>query len=245
MAILPKGKSKWLLTLHHGNLGDHVPIWIIWVLRLKVDFVLALNDRHFKWYSHILAIDRIKLSSPYVPPMPPAPTPEFVIKISRLIAGFEKIFVCSGYPTAIYNHLMAIELMQYRTEDLLICCLYGNGELIEEIRRKASLFSNVIICESLSEDDFNYLLSTADLYLRLNSEDSFGIAVADAINLGTTAMATDVCYRYPGTNLINVSDSESELLSKIADIFNSERKKGISEKNIQEFSYSIFRKKLC
>jgi len=40
----------------------------------------------------------------------------------------------------------------------------------------------------------------------MNSADSFGLAVAEAIDSGLNVIATNVCERYPGTYLIEVDD---------------------------------------
>lgn len=243
LLLLPKRGTRWALTLHHGDLGDEVKPWVKWVLSSRVDFILALNERHSNWYSGVVSIDKIIQSSSYVPPQQPKPSIEVSTMVSDLKSKFKNIFVCSGFPARIYNHLLAIELMREHKDSVLVCCLYGCGPLRNEIKKSAGLVGNAIVVESLNEDDFNYLLSRSDLYLRLNTEDSFGIAVADAVNFGVKVVATKVCKRYPGAVLISdlptldeVGEAVSSILS--ADIVSSSSSSGSGG---LQFSYGFSR----
>ncbi|WP_143071631.1 glycosyltransferase family 4 protein [Pseudomonas sp. NFACC39-1] len=205
---LPKKKSKWALTLHHGNLGKMEP-WMARVLSRKVDVFLPLNTIQRQWYSHV-ETKKIVNSSSYLPAGEPKCNRDLQAEIIKYRSKYDQIIICSGYPTDIYNHEDAFELMALRPKDLLICCLYGPGDLRDKLT-KLSYGKNIIIKESFDEDSFNYLLKSSDLYLRLNSEDSFGIAVADAVNYGIRVIATNVCARYPGAIIVPVGQSVTEL----------------------------------
>lgn len=215
LLVLPKCNVRWALTLHHGYLDAEVDFWVRWVLSRKVDFALALNDRQSKWYVNFIPENKVVHSSSYVLPREAVPSLEVLSFLESVRSRFRHIFVCSGYPTSIYNHLLAIQLMQGRNDSVLLCCLYGEGSLLDEIKIRAQEAGNVIILEFLEEGDFNYLLSRSDMYLRLNTEDSFGIAVADAVNFGVKVVATDVCARYPGACLVSVDENVISLSSVI------------------------------
>ncbi len=237
MLLLPKRGACWALTLHHGDLGNYIKPWIKWVLMHRVDIALALNDRHCKWYSRYVVKDKIILSSSYVQPSLPQPKLEYVRLLDMMFAGYKNILVCSGYPREIYNHALAINLMRDRPNDVLFCCLYGEGAIRKDLVTMAEELKNVIILDSLSEDEFNYLLSRADLYLRLNSEDSFGIAIADAINFGVNVLATDVCPRYPGAQLMPASIDAASLLALVDDSLMVKGDLAYSKERFNEFTY--------
>jgi len=238
LMFLPKRRMKWALTLHHGDLGLKVKTWAKWVLSTRVDYALALNERQREWYLRSIPSGRITISSPYVRPSTPHPTLDFYKEIHRLKSKHSKIFVCSGYPTKIYNHSIAIDLMKNRPRDLLVCCLYGVGGQMGAIRKQASENGNVIIFDLLDEENFNFLLAESDVYLRLNSEDSFGIAVADSLNLGSKCISTDVCPRYQGSVLIPIPKNSEEIECAINDLFSNGLEFRVSTVKIIDFTYS-------
>lgn len=240
LAVLPKINAKWFLMLHHGDLEGGINPFVKWVLSSRVDAVLCLNARQAAWYSRFVEAEKIKMANSYVEPFAVNPDFEFVQRVSGIVRSAKKVIVCSGYPTEIYNHLMAISVMGERQEDVLLCCLYGPGGLREQIVSHACRFKNVHIMESLSEDNFNYLLSIADLYLRVNTEDSFGIAVADAINFGVRVIATAVCERYAGCFLISSAPTFEEVLGAVKDVLDGD---GVSlqRSHVEKESFSYER----
>lgn len=214
LALLPKFKCKWIIMLHHGDLGRVNPILKNILLR-KIDVALALNKKQKNWYSEIMQDSKIKITTSYVKPLVPNKKVPISVDLDFIRTRYKKILVCSGYPTSIYNHLLALDLMIRRSEDYLFICLYGQGDLYQEIIDKASALKNVHILEFMPEDEFNYLLYNCDLYLRLNSEDSFGVAVADAVRFGTHCLATNVCQRYQGAFIINLPRDVDELSNSV------------------------------
>lgn len=231
---LPKKKSKWALTLHHGNLGKMQP-WMARVLSRKVDVFLPLNSTQQQWYSSV-GVQKIVSSSSYLPAGEPLRNRDLQAEIIKYRNEYDRIIICSGYPTDIYNHEVAYELMALRSKDLLICCLYGPGGLRDKLI-KLSDGKNIIVKDSLDENGFNFLLKNSDLYLRLNSEDSFGIAVADAVNFGVRVIATNVCARYPGAIIIPVGQSISELNEVVQRTFESPLMDR-SDMSMPKFEYS-------
>lgn len=220
LLLLPKRNSKWFVMLHHGNLsaGKYGAV-ARWVLSRKVDVALAMNARQVSWYEQFVEKKKVKIASSYVPPALGAgltAPEELKVTIQNIRSKFDNLFVCSGYPASIYRHLLAIDLMRLRKEDFLFCCLYGVGEELNEIRQLASTMNNVMILERLGEDEFNFILRSSDLYLRLNLEDSLGVAVGDAVNFGVKCLATNVCKRYKGAALVEV-DIAVDVLDTLVD----------------------------
>jgi len=239
LLLLPKRKVKWLLTLHHGDLGKGTTVWGRWVLSRKVDYVLSLNDRQSQWYAFSVPPGKILPSTSYVPPSPPCPSPEFVASFSTLKCGYQRVFVCSGYPKALYNHLLIMEVMRFFPDSVLFCCLYGEGDLKEEIISGASQMNNVVLFDELDEEDFNYLLSGADLYFRITSEDSFGIAVADSLVFGGGCISSDVCPRYPGATLVSPFCSLMQLKEAVESVFSVSCDLPKSSGDFSGFSYEF------
>ena len=63
---------------------------------------------------------------------------------------------------------------------------------------------NSIACENLID-----YLSCADLFLRLNREDAYGVSVKEALDLGVSVIASDVCTRAKGARLFSSGSVQS------------------------------------
>ena len=243
LLLLPKRNSRWFVMLHHGNLnaGKYGAV-ARWVLSRKVDVVLAMNARQVSWYEQFVEKEKIKIASSYVPPGPSAgltAPEELKVTIHNIRSKFDNLFVCSGYPTSIYRHLLAIDLMRLRKADFLFCCLYGEGEEVSEIRQLASTMDNVMVFERLGEDQFNFILRSSDLYLRLNLEDSLGVAVGDAVNFGVKCLATNVCKRYKGAALLEPSVAVDTLNNVVDDVLSGSHHVEYEQDGVVGFSFKI------
>ncbi|MEH6539859.1 hypothetical protein [Halopseudomonas sp.] len=241
LLLLPKRKSKWFVMLHHGDLnaGKYGAV-ARWVLSRKVDVALAMNARQVSWYEQFVEMKKIKVASSYMPPAPGAgliAPEELKATIHNIRSKFGNLFVCSGYPTPIYRHLLAIDLMRLRKSDFLFCCLYGEGEEMNEIRQLASMMDNVMVFERLSEDEFNFILRSSDLYLRLNLEDSLGVAVGDAVNFGVKCLATNVCKRYKGAALVQADMAVDMLDASVDKVLRQDDSVLYELDGVLEFSY--------
>lgn len=197
--LLPKFTGvRWMLLLHHGSLVSSLPEWLLRRLLRRFDNVLAIGPGQAAAY-HKLGVpaDRLRVISTYVPARvePGEASAEVARFIDELRAGQAQLVVASGFPRQMYRHDLAMTLVR-RPRTRLALCLYGDGELrnLYEDCQEA----NVQVFWNLAENDFNYLLSMAGLYVRPTERDSFGIACADAVGFGVPVIASDVCMRAPG-----------------------------------------------
>lgn len=76
------------------------------------------------------------------------------------------------------------------------------------------------------------IIERSDLFLRPTNTDSFGMSVAEAIDLGTPTIASDVCSRSPGTILFQ-NRNFADLLAKTQEVLShldehKKRLKGVS-----------------
>ncbi|WP_394242062.1 glycosyltransferase [Halopseudomonas laoshanensis] len=237
---LPKCGKKWILMLHHGSLDSGSLGGLSgWIIKRKMDIVIAMNESQLTWYSKFLSRERIKTMSSYSRPASPDMGKDLLVslKLSEARASYNKVIVCSGYPTAIYRHLLAIELMDIRVDDFLFCCIYGDGADLSKIEVMAAARDNVMLCKGLNESQFSALLMGSDLYLRLNQKDSFGIAVGDAINFGVPCVATNVCRRYRGAVLVECDINRFELSHIVSKVFAKSLDLVLESQGVEEFSY--------
>jgi len=198
--FLPKLGRGWRVMLHHGDLAvDSFLMRLIYRVSLRrFDVVYSLSNSQMELYKKLGVKSLIRTKS-YVNASKPSISRDVYEFVAKLKKGHNKIFVSSGFATSIYNHELNIDL--FLTDEFkdycLVIFLYGSGDR-NALRERTMQANNIIIMEDCSEVYFNQVLSMSDCYLRPTLVDSFGVAVADAINFGVTAICSSVCDRYPG-----------------------------------------------
>lgn len=221
LALIIKGKRRWLITLHNGrpdNLGGRNVIFraIVRTLLKRVDIVFCLSSQQRLFYDGMdVSPTKIVCTKSYIyDNQLGVRRGEFLDNWLIKTFGFRRRFVISGYPKAIYRIKETIEEFLRLESFHLSVFLYGTDSegLLESFLEYDSA-PNISVFYSVSELDFNSVLAKSDVYLRPNLVDSFGIAVADSINLGLQVFASDVCERYPGVQTFSDFEEFRKLLN--------------------------------
>ncbi|AQZ80181.1 hypothetical protein MWMV7_MWMV7_02787 [Acinetobacter calcoaceticus] len=202
--FLPKINNEWSLMLHHGHLTSRLPKILLKFILNKFDTIYTLSARQADFYKSINPQYSLISESSYVPASfididESEKLPLKIVTDSKL-----KVVVGSGFPRALYQHHLLIDLINRNQNAYLFLFLYGEGELKHQLLNLNHPRIKVFIDKE--EDIFNYYLSNADLYVRPTLEDSFGIACADAIEFGVPVIASDVCKRYSGVQVYNTEE---------------------------------------
>ncbi|MEM8946008.1 MAG: glycosyltransferase [Planctomycetota bacterium] len=203
--------TKWMLTLHNGDLQeayDELGILRRAIVRRvlkRFDVVGSISEKQDEFYSRFSIRERYRVS-----PFVKAAYKEAVS--SEADDDGLTTFLIAGFPTHIYRHLETIdvfrELWQSGRRFKLTVCLYGydTDGIENQIREAVGCCPFATLQSHLDATEFQEVLKKSDVYVRMNAVDSYGLIVAEAITLGVTAIATDVCARYPGTLLIGKDD---------------------------------------
>jgi glycogen synthase len=154
----------------------------------------------------------------------------------------EKSFIItsSGYMDKIYGYDLLLQAVKEMDEIKIYILTYN---LIDKAYKKIFLdkiknIKNVKYYENLSNDDFLYIIKNSDIFIRPSFADTYGMVIADAINFGVPAIASNVCERYNGTILFEVGNAD-DLKEKILDIkSNYKIKKKCIEEHIN-YDYAI------
>ncbi|HGW4638826.1 TPA: glycosyltransferase [Acinetobacter baumannii] len=202
--LLPKLNNQWSLMLHHGHLTSKLPKFLLKHILNKFDVIYTLNDRQANFYKSINPQYSLISESSYVPASLVDIDESEKLPLNIVTDSKLKVVVGSGFPRALYQHHLLIELINKNQNAYLFLFLYGDGELKDELLNLNHPRIKVFIDKD--EDIFNYYLSKADLYVRPTLEDSFGIACADAIEFGVPVIASDVCKRYSGVQVYNTEE---------------------------------------
>jgi glycosyltransferase involved in cell wall biosynthesis len=223
VALLPKGRrSQWIVTLHHGELGSpHAPArllqrLIMRLVRSKIDRFGVIGKKQDEFYadSGIPAEARFAITPylPYVDPPKASWLDNSVLKekLDKL-KGNGPLIVASGYATAIYRHDWVVEYLNETDGDISIAvCLYGpeRAEMVSQLNETCRKPDRFALFEGLSPDEFHEVLKSAAIYVRPTAVDSFGIAVAEALALGKTVVASNACQRPAGAVIFDKSNKE-------------------------------------
>ncbi len=223
LCIIKPKRSRWILTLHNGSLGEKGwgTNWKNWGRRKlaelalsKFDNIIAISSTQKSFYES-LKVDKKKIVilPTYVPLQSSfnEASPKLV-KYQDFVSdhpGYLNILM-NGYGTSIYRFEDLISFVQSNDGYTLTIALYGHidGSYIAYLR-KLSEGLPIFFVFSLSQEEFSYILKDCDIYVRANSVDSFGIVVADAVVNGKHVIATDVCSRFPGAYLYRCGDSSA------------------------------------
>lgn len=202
--LLPKFNNEWSLMLHHGHLESKLPRLLLRFILNKFDTIYTLNERQAEFYKSIKPCYPLVEETSYVPAVLVNISDLEKLPLNKAREQNLKIIVGSGFPRPLYQHHILIDLINKNKNTFLFLFLYGDGELKEELLNLNH--SRVKVFLDKREDIFNFYLSEADIYVRPTLEDSFGIACADSVEFGTTVIASNVCKRYLGVNVFDLSN---------------------------------------
>jgi hypothetical protein len=209
--LVPKRKlSKWIVVFHNGDQASKY-INLNWFLKYFIKKGLSKFDRIGYLSSKQKDFFDDRFSPPLYHVSPYVVTGKNYF-LKKCVQSKSKILV-SGFPKKIYRILEILNVLQdlrkMGFEVDVVVCIYGKGD--DTFINKIKHFVNenqswVQIYSHLSADQFKGIMEVCDLYLRMNAVDSFGLVCAEAIDMGLDVIATNVCERYPGVNLIDVDD---------------------------------------
>jgi hypothetical protein len=237
--FLPKNSTKWILMLHHGVLESYLPDFLIGHLLRRFDNIVCMNEAQYESY-RLYGVSNGKLvkASSYIQPLQSKPDKMFQEEIDSYFSA-KPTFVASGYPTTIYNLDWCMRFVGGREEYQLALFVYGEGPEKAEIQKQQRKLKNIRVYWDQKEENFNYALSKAKCYLRPNMRDSFGIAVADAVNYGVPVLASDICPRYQGAETFRITTYESFENALVESLNNKSRNTRSESATIVPFSYDL------
>jgi glycosyltransferase involved in cell wall biosynthesis len=195
--ILP-GTKRDMLTLHNGDIvvsGGLLGSVQKYLLR-RFGLVHAISSQQ-KHVFEMAGCRRVILCSTYLTPDQPNRT----VAVTRHV-------LASGYFSKEYNLHWLIEFALERPEIKFSIIGYGKNLSVLDIW-KEPLPPNLELLDQCPPDMFLEKMLEHNIYVRMNSVDSMGIGVCDAMYLGLRVIASDVCNRPVGVTLFPTDDKAS------------------------------------
>ena len=201
--LLPKVSEQYELTLHHGVLS---PIWLSRLFKVclrNFDRIYSLSAKQASFYESVCDEHQtIVETSSYVKyTLDNKGIDLDVLKAIEAFFGNRFNIVASGTENKLYNHEWVIKYAQENRSVNVALFVYGDD--YRSIELLAKDVANVQVFPLVNVDTFNRALTLSSVYVRPTLRDSFGIAVADAYELGVPVLASDVCDRFPGVYIFN------------------------------------------
>ncbi len=210
-----------VLTIHSGSLVENYQssnhLWKILfrILIRRFDIIVAVNKQQKKLLEECgINTNKIALIPAYLPPIPESTdTTHNILKNTNLTD--RKLLLLSGYGVPLYGYEKILKVLEQDTKLMerlhVIICTYNtfDDSYMEEIERRASLLSSAKIVRNLTPEEFAFLLSSADIYVRATDRDGDAVAIREAGYFGLQVIASDCVERPNGVQLFNRNSTTS------------------------------------
>lgn len=213
--------SKKIITIHSGQFVDAfkllLPIKQKIIVRLLRQFghVIVVNNGQKQLLESIgVPSQKISVIPAYIPP-----TPKPFLEAEKILGYLHNddriILVSSGYGEPLYGYhriISAIKenpLLNRRVS--LLLCLYNRFDknYMEQVNHLAHELESIKILYDLGSEEFAYLLSKSQIYIRATDVDGDAVAIREAAQFGLTVIASNVGERPGYCHLFNLDDSEN------------------------------------
>lgn len=202
----------------------------------RVSKIMAISSEQVEFFKAIgVSAARVRMWPGVVPACEPADPSVLPAEVSGIRAiedgGSESVLITSGYPRESYGYELCIELLDRlcrRIDARLVVCLYGeasDSSYEQGLRRRLDEHPRIVVLGPIPFEGFIALLARCSVYLRPSTEDSYGLAVTEALDVGTPCLASDICRRDPRAETYPTANTEA-FLAKAAAIVERGRTAG-------------------
>lgn len=217
MHCLPPSCKK-IITIHSGSFVssyaklEKLKQLMLSSLLLRFDHLIAVNQKQRDLLVEIgCPPERISVIPAFLPPLAVS-TSRVVDIISSIEMQNSRILVTSGYGQEHYGYhhiAAALEVLGEKTRGMnLVVCLYNSYDerYLEIIERRLSSIINLTIFKDLWPDEFSYILSKSDVYIRATDRDGDSVAIREAAYFGKKVVASSAVNRPDGAILFKLGD---------------------------------------
>jgi len=213
--------AKKVITIHHGlfvKIYHSLP-------KIKKTMTASLLRR----FCHIIVVNhgqKALLENIGIPPqnisvihayIPPSPKkfPEADAILHNLTMNNRTLIVSSGYGLPLYGYHRIVAAIKSKPalskKVSLLLCLYNHldKEYMEHLTTSTLGLESVQILRDLDAEQFAYLLSKSQLYIRATDVDGDAVAIREAAHFGVTVIASSIGERPEYCHLFELDDVES------------------------------------
>lgn len=204
--------AKIYITIHNEDILNH-SFWKRWFAVFLLKYtrnctVIVVSKKLHSLLSKTRVI-RIYHIPAYVPPV--VTSPKFLDgqKNSNKKAFFFNAWRLNDSESTIYGFDLLLKLAnEYNNANFY--CFVSDPKSADFVNRKSKSLNLSNIKTIVGESLVDYL-HEADLFLRLNREDAYGVSIKESLDLGVPVIASDACTRPLGAVLFKNGSYESLL----------------------------------
>jgi len=210
-----------VLTIHSGsfseklNQSNYLKKAAFKYLLKKIDHIIVVNESQKAFLGHLdLPLDKISVVPAFLPPVVKK-NDQLKNDVCQLRTKSDVLILVSGYALWYYGFHVVIEaLKNLGSIDKSISVIFAFYNSYDEsyvTELKADLADNFphLIYRDLCPDEFAYLLSLIDIYVRPTDRDGDAVALREAAYFGKQVIASDCVQRPEGTLLFKTMDAAS------------------------------------
>lgn len=222
-----------VLTIHSGsfleifNKANFLKKTAFRYLAKKIDHIIVVNEKQKDILRHLdLPVDRVSVIPAFLPPVA-----KRAIGLERDISGLRSksdvLILVSGPALRYYGFHTALEALRSlrginRNISLIFAFYTAYDEpYVTELEAGLSGGFPHLVYRDLRPDEFSYLLSLVDIYIRATDRDGDSVALREAAYFGKQIIASDCVQRPEGAVLFKTMDPDS-LGQAIARVIESE-----------------------
>lgn len=232
LLLLPiKSGVKKVITIHSGSfvknfasVGLFKRKLLLGLLR-KFDHIIVVNAEQKVMIGKLgINGESITVAPAFLPPIAKAAV-DIVRSLDDLRTGGRRIIVSSGYALPYYGFHVLLDAIisnaEYRKDVSVVLCFYNtyDQKYLAEIELKLKNVRHAVF-RDLDPDEFSYVLSKSDIYVRATDRDGDAVAIREAAFFGKKIVASDCVERPAGSilfDLNNVVDLDRALAQALHD----------------------------
>ncbi len=210
-----------VLTIHSGSLvGNYRSSSQLWKVAFsglvkRFDRIITVNSQQKELLQECgVKVSQINTIPAYLPPLP-IQTDKITKILEDVNLSGRKLIILSGYGVPLYGYEKVLTILEKDASlashfDVVICTYNTfDKSYMAEIESRALMLDSVKVVRNLTPEEFTFLLSKADIYVRATDRDGDAVAVREAGYFKVPIIASDCVDRPAGVVLFRRDDPRS------------------------------------
>lgn len=196
--------TRTVLTIHSGQFVETfcalsgLGKYLTTALLRRISHIITVNHKQKNLLENIGVIpEQISVIPAYIPPTPkPFQAGDEIL--ARLKSDNRVVAISSGYGEPLYGYhriFAALKSNPILNQKIsLLLCMYNHfdKEYMAQISSLTREAESVEIVRNLDSEQFAYLLSRSDIYIRATDSDGDAVAIREAAQFGVAVIASDI-----------------------------------------------------
>lgn len=219
--VITKVSKRLMLTIHSGSFAARVSdkgvfarSVLRWVLQCFDRIVVVNPEQKEALKSLGVLTDKVVIIPAYLKANMEH-SPGIAQRIAEIRSRNHVMLISSGFGLPHYGYhviLQALLTVLQNKKVALILALYNTYDktYLSELTRLAAMLPNVeyVIFEDSQPEEFNYMLTQCDTYIRATTIDGDSVAVREALQQGLSVLCSDCVARPMGTTLFSLTSGD-------------------------------------